>query len=74
MSPRPEKNLQLYKKLAKKDFKSKVSELVTSFSISSPGYLVFMIVLMTITVFFVVNIIGKAKDPATLSYHLTGNS
>ena len=52
----------------------KVSELVTSFSILSPGSLVFKIVLMTMRFFFVVNTIGKARDPGTLSYQLTDNS
>ena len=51
----------------------KVSELVTPFSISSPGSLVFKIVLMTMRVFFVVNTVRKARDPGTLSYQLTDN-
>ena len=60
LNPRPEKNLHIYKKVAKKEkvFKFKVSELVTSFSISSPGSLVFTIALMLMRV---------------LSYQLTGN-
>ena len=58
----------------KKVSEFKVSELVTSFSISSPGSLVFTIVLMTLRVFFVVNTIGKARDPETLDYQLTENS
>ena len=52
----------------------KISELVTSFSISSPGSLVFKIVLMTMRVVFVVSTIGKARDPGRLSYQLTDNS
>ena len=71
---RPEENLQLYKKLAKKVSEIKVSELVTLFSISSPGSLVFTIVLMATKIFFGVNAIGKVKDPGTLSYHWTSNS
>ena len=39
LNPRPEENLQLYKKLVKKDFWIQVSELVASFSVSSPGFL-----------------------------------
>ena len=39
LNPRPEENLQLYKKLAKKDFWIQVSELVASFSVSSQGFL-----------------------------------
>ena len=50
---------------AKKVFEFKVSELVTSFSTSSPESLVFKIVLMTMRVFFVANTIGKARDPST---------
>ena len=60
--------------LRKKVSECKVSELFTSFSISSSVSLVFMIVLMTMRFFFVVNTIGKARDPGTLSYQLTGNS
>ena len=52
----------------------KVSELGTSFSISSLGSLVFTTVLMTMRVFFVFNTIENARDPATLSYQLTANS
>ena len=76
LNPRPEENFQFYKKFAKKKKVSefKVSELVTSFSITSPKSLVFTIVLMTMRVFFVVNTIGKARDPGTLSYQLTDNS
>ena len=69
------KNLHIYKKLAKKKFsKFKASELITSFSISSPGSLVFTIVLMTMRFLFVVNTIGKARDQVTLNYQLIGNS
>ena len=74
------KNLQ-QRKLAtlqevgeKKISEFKVSEVVTSFSISSPGSLVFTIVLITVRVFFVVNNIGQAREPGRLSYHLVGNS
>ena len=75
LNPRPEENLQLYKKLEKKiGFKLKVPELVTSFSISYPGSLVFTIVLMAVRVFFVFNTIGKARGPGTSSYQLAGNS
>ena len=69
LNPRPEENLQLYNKLAKK--RIQVSELVTSFSISSPGPLVFKIVLMTMRVIFVVKTTGNARYPGTLSYQLT---
>ena len=58
----------------KKGFRIQSSELVTSFSISFPGSLVFTIVLMTMRVFFVVNTIGKARDPGTLSFQLIDNS
>ena len=58
--------------LRKKGFRIKVSELVTSFSISSPRSLALTIVL-TMRVFFVVNTIGKARDPETSNYQLTGN-
>ena len=60
----------------KKVSESKVSELVTLFSISSPGSLVFTIVLMIMRVLFVVNTFRKARDPGfrPLSYQLTGNS
>ena len=54
--------------------KFKVSELVTSFSISYIGSFVFIMVLMTMRVFFVVNTIGKARGVGTLNYQLTGNS
>ena len=60
--------------LQKKVSEFNVSELVTSFSISSTGPLVFSMVLMTMRVFFVVNTIGKARDAGTLNYQLTGNS
>ena len=66
--------MQLYKKLAKKVSEIKVSELVTLFSISSSGSLALTIVLMATKIFFVVNTIGKARDPGTLGYHRTGNS
>ena len=55
----------LQKACEKKVCKFKVSESVTSFSISYPASLVFTIVLMTMKVFFVVNTIGKARDPVT---------
>ena len=58
----------------KKVSEFKISELVTSFSISSPESLVFTIVLMTMKVFLGVNTIGKTRDPGALTYHLTGNS
>ena len=51
----------------------KISELITSFSTSSPGSLAFTILLMTTRVFFIVISIGKVRDPETLSY-LTDNS
>ena len=51
----------------------KISELITSFSTSSPGSLAFTILLMTTRVFFIVISIGKMRDPETLSY-LTDNS
>ena len=60
--------------LRKKVSEIKVSELATSFSISSPGSLVFTIVLMTMRVFFAVNTIEKARDSRTSNYQLTGNS
>ena len=60
--------------LQKKVSEFNVSELVTSFSISSTGPLVFSMVLMTMRVFFVVNTIGKARDARTLNCQLTDNS
>ena len=64
----------LHKAGEKKVSEFKVSEMVTSFSISSPVSLVFMIVLMTMRVYFVVNTIGKTRNSGTLSCQLTGNS
>ena len=60
----------------KKVSEFKISELVTSFSMSSPGSLVFTIVLKAMRVFFVVNTIRKARDLGfrPLRYQLTGNS
>ena len=69
-----EKLACLQKACEKKVFEFKVSELFTSFLISSPESLVFTIVLMTMRVFFVVNTTRKARDPGILSYQLTGSS
>ena len=67
--------MQLYKKLTQKNISEfKVSELVTSFSISYLGSLVFTMVLMTMRVFSVVNNTGKARDSGTSSYQMAGNS
>ena len=63
----------LRKACEKKVSEFKISELITSFSTSSPGSLTFTILLMTTRVFFIVITIGKVRDPGTLSY-LTDNS
>ena len=55
----------LQKAYEKKVSKFKFSELATSFSTSSPGYLAFRIALMTTSVFFVINIIGDYREVLT---------
>ena len=63
----------LRKSCEKRVSEFKISELITSSSTSSPGSLVFTILLMTTRVFFIVISIGKVRDPETLSY-VTDNS
>ena len=63
----------LRKSCEKRVSEFKISELITSSSTSSPGSLVFTILLMTTRVFFIVTSIGKVRDPETLSY-VTDNS
>ena len=75
LNPRSKSNSHIYKKLVKiRVSEFKVSELVTSFLISSPGSLVFTIVSMIMRALLVVSTIGKTRGSGTLSYQLTGNS
>ena len=68
------RKLENLRKACKRRFsKFKISQLITSFSTSSPGFLAFTMLLMTTKVFFIVISIGKVTDLETLSY-LTDNS